>query len=197
MSKLSRHNVHPRLALEIALLFTVIVGSFVCWYLARHGQLHIQQNVDAAQAFILILAVGGFSSFLLFLIVQLKAVAQVNADLADEQVLKSKEIQEQLNTQVESQRTKLKELIAQMPGVVWEMRGSAESLKLTFISDYVETMVGYSASEWMNTPGFWFTAIHPGDRQVVSHDIAQIFQAGAGGAKFRWIAKDGRDVWVE
>ena len=152
----------------------------------------------AGRLWLVLLLSGGFVSFVLFFVMRSEVIAHVTAVDRAEQLRKSKGIQQQLNIQLEQHRTKLKELISQMPGVVWEMHGRPDAvLEMTFISDYVEKMLGYSAGEWIETPNLWLTVIHPEDRDRVFREITQVFQTGAGGSKFRWIAKDGRVVWVE
>ncbi len=147
---------------------------------------------------LLVLSIGSAIGIALFLSVKSATGAVAAADAIAEELRLSKENQEQLNAQLAQYQTKLKELISQMPGVVWEMRGTPDSsLKLSFISDYVETMLGYPVSEWMDTLNFWMNVIHPDDRSTVDREIALVFQTGTGGTKFRWMAKDGREVWVE
>src|SRR5262245_29236891 len=104
----------------------------------------------------------------------------------------------QLRLQLEQNQARLNELISQIPGVVWEADLLPDgTLATSFISNYVEKMLGYSVSEWVQTPHFWMNAIHNEDQPRVTRDISNIFHSGGGRTKFRWIAKDGRSVWVE
>jgi len=58
-------------------------------------------------------------------------------------------------------------------------------------------MLGYTVAEWLSEPGFWLSIVHPDDRQRVGKDAAADFAEGrTGGYDFRWMAKDGRNVWV-
>ena len=87
-----------------------------------------------------------------------------------------------------------------MPGVVWEAWGrpDAATQRIDFVSDYVESMLGYSVAEWLASPNFWLTIVHPEDKERAARRAAEIFVNGQGGRnQFRWIAKDGRVVWVE
>ena len=69
---------------------------------------------------------------------------------------------------------------------------------MNFVSDYVETMLGYSIDEWLATPNFWLTIVHPDDRDAAATEAATSFAAGKNSTvEFRWIAKDGHVVWVE
>ncbi len=91
-------------------------------------------------------------------------------------------------------------LLSNVPGVVWEAYGEPDtaSQRIDFVSDYVETMLGYSPEQWTSTPNFWLTIVHPDDRERAPREAAAIFAGGRGGVlQFRWIAKDGRVVWVE
>jgi PAS domain-containing protein len=59
-------------------------------------------------------------------------------------------------------------------------------------------MIGYSTEEWLSTPNFWLSIVHPGDRDRVASEAAALFAAGQGGTlTFRWIARDGHTVWAE
>ena len=107
-------------------------------------------------------------------------------------------IEKQLKAQLEQHQIKLKELISQIPGVVWEMHGTPETgLSLTFISEYLKPVLGYDVSESIATPNFWITVLHPDDRERVSRDLQEIFHTGGGETNFRWLAKDGREVAME
>jgi PAS domain S-box-containing protein len=105
-----------------------------------------------------------------------------------------------LNAQLESQRQRLKKIVASVPGVVWEAWGApdAATQRIDFVSDYVETMLGYSVEEWLSTPNFWLSIVHPEDRERAANSAAVSFAEGEGRRlEFRWVAKDGRVVWVE
>ncbi|HKQ05528.1 MAG TPA: PAS domain S-box protein [Blastocatellia bacterium] len=106
---------------------------------------------------------------------------------------------ERLMAELESQRTRLNNVVANVPGVVWEAWGEpdAASQRINYVSDYVETMLGYSTEEWQRTPNFWLTIVHPEDRERAARTAAENFAAGGGVNEFRWLTKDGRALWVE
>ncbi|MCA1565285.1 MAG: PAS domain S-box protein, partial [Acidobacteria bacterium] len=58
---------------------------------------------------------------------------------------------------LESQRRHLQAMVGNVPGVVWEAWGVPDesSQRINFVSDYVETMLGYTVEEWLATPNFW------------------------------------------
>lgn len=107
-----------------------------------------------------------------------------------------------LAREAETQHKKLDEVVSNVPGLVWETRIQPENgaSKTTFISDYVEQMLGYTAEEWMaNPPAFGATLIpDEEERQRVKQDSNRVLQTGKDGfSQFRWRAKDGRILWVE
>jgi PAS domain S-box-containing protein len=104
-----------------------------------------------------------------------------------------------LTAQIANQRERLNTIIANIPGMVWEAWGEPAVLnqRTDFVSDYVETMLGYSREEWLTTPNIWFSIVHEDDKERTSRAIDANFAARqAGTLEFRWIAKDGRVVWA-
>lgn len=102
-----------------------------------------------------------------------------------------------LNREIESQRQRLDNIIANIQGVVWEASTNSDS-GLDFVSDYVETMLGYTVEEWHSDPKFWLKIVHPDDREKAEREAWEIFKHGTTGTlEFRWIRKDGRPIWVE
>jgi two-component system cell cycle sensor histidine kinase/response regulator CckA len=105
-----------------------------------------------------------------------------------------------LAAEVEAERRRLKNIVANVPGVVWEAWGEpdAATQRIDFVSDYVETMLGYSVEEWLTTPNFWLSIVHEDDKERAAREAAARFKSGKGGtSEFRWVARDGRVLWVE
>jgi two-component system, cell cycle sensor histidine kinase and response regulator CckA len=106
---------------------------------------------------------------------------------------------ERLAAQIDNQRQRLNNIVATVPGVVWEAWGhpDAATQRINFVSDYVEAMLGYSVDEWLSTPNFWLSIVHPDDREAAAQEAAEGFSSGTGSTmEFRWLAKDGRAIWV-
>lgn len=105
-----------------------------------------------------------------------------------------------LLTQVEQQRKRLDNIMASVPGLVWEAWGKPDeaSQRIDFVSNYVQTMLGYSIDEWLSTPNFWLSIVHPEDKEEAGRIAAEQFMSGNGGMnRFRWLRKDGRAIWAE
>lgn len=59
-------------------------------------------------------------------------------------------------------------------------------------------MLGYGVNDWLSTPNFWLSVVHPDDRDRAAQEAAAIFASRKGGTnRFRWVARDGRAIWVE
>ena len=105
-----------------------------------------------------------------------------------------------LATQIGNERERLHNVVANVPGVVWEAWGHPDeaSQRIDFVSEHVEKMLGYSMNEWLATPNFWLSIVHPQDKERAAQEAAAIFASRKGGtSRFRWLARDGRVVWVE
>ncbi|MFN8492887.1 MAG: PAS domain S-box protein [Caldilineaceae bacterium] len=105
-----------------------------------------------------------------------------------------------LNLQIQQERERLAALVANVPGVVWEAWGQpdAQTQRIDFVSDYVETMLGYSKEAWLHTPNFWLSLVHPDDKAMAAQQAAANFSKGQQGVnRFRWLTKDGRVLYCE
>ncbi len=105
-----------------------------------------------------------------------------------------------LLVEVESHRRRIDEIVSSVPGVVWEAWGrpDRDEQRMQFISRQVESMLGYDTQVWLSTPGFWLQIVHADDRERAGREAGEAFTSGKGGvSEFRWLAHDGRVVWVE
>jgi len=105
-----------------------------------------------------------------------------------------------LGSELEHHRRRVEDIVEHVPGVVWEAWGKpdAANQRMDFVSNHVETMLGYSKEEWLSTPNFWLTIVHPDDKDRAAAEAAAIFASGKGGtSRFRWMHKDGHEIWVE
>ena len=96
---------------------------------------------------------------------------------------------------------RLKDIVSNVPGIVWESRTSPANngRKTTFISDYVQKMLGYTSDEWMRQkPGFGLRIVSEEDRDRVRNESDDVIRTGNESvSEFRWLTKDGRVRWIE
>jgi PAS domain S-box-containing protein len=105
-----------------------------------------------------------------------------------------------LDALVETQRQWLANVIATVPGVIWENHHTddREEMKLVFISAYIETMLGYTVEEALTEPHFWFRIFHPEDAQKTAKAFNRIWQSGGSGViNFRAVHKSGRILDIQ
>jgi PAS domain S-box-containing protein len=105
-----------------------------------------------------------------------------------------------LASELELHRRRIEDIVAHVPGVVWESWGKPGTgdQQVDFVSSHVEKMLGYSKEEWLSIPNFGLSIVHPDDKERVAAESAAIFASGKGGAiRFRWMRKDGHEIWVE
>jgi PAS domain S-box-containing protein len=101
----------------------------------------------------------------------------------------------------EAKRKQVNDVVSNVPGIVWEalVEGTGNGRKTTFVSEYVEKMLGYTPEEWMSAPsGFGLTLMPEEDRIEAKRISEEVVATGSEGvSQFRWRAKDGRLVWAE
>ena len=85
-------------------------------------------------------------------------------------------------------------LVERLPGIAYIDEPGAFG---RYISPQVESLLGYSASEWLQSSERWVEALHPEDRDRA---IAELTTGEESGKRFtseyRLIARDGRTVWI-
>ena len=69
---------------------------------------------------------------------------------------------------------------------------------MDFVSGYAYRLLGYDIEEWLQVRNFWLSIVHPADRDRAMKEAHELYLAGFGGViEFRWIGRDGREVWIE
>ncbi|HKQ04520.1 MAG TPA: sigma 54-interacting transcriptional regulator [Blastocatellia bacterium] len=100
----------------------------------------------------------------------------------------------------EEERQRLENVLANVPGLVWETRFEPDSTtsRIDFVNSYAEKALGYNIEEWLSTPNFIQSIIHEADREIFMRQ-RKAFLAGSKERlfQFRWRAKDGRLLWAE
>ena len=88
-------------------------------------------------------------------------------------------------------------LVERVPAVVYIDPVGPEPTSPTYVSPFVEQLLGYSAEVATGDPEWWARALHPDDRERV---LAEWTKSDATGepyaGEYRLIAADGRTVWI-
>ena len=90
--------------------------------------------------------------------------------------------------ELQRERDRLGDLVANVPGVVWEMTGDLPENEITFVSPQIEQLLGYTAEEWYANPSFSEKVIL--DSETIASGTPDI-------AHYRMRTRDGRAIWTE
>ena len=84
-------------------------------------------------------------------------------------------------------------LVERLPGIVYIDEPGAQG---RYISPQIESILGYSAAEWLEDPDRWAEALHPEDRDRAIAELTSGEQSGQRfTSEYRLMARDGRVVW--
>lgn len=134
-----------------------------------------------------------------FMILLSWIIAAHRAETARLRDARGRDLQEMAD-RIEAERRRLAGIVSSVPGVVWEAHGNPDKdlRRIDYVSEHVTRMLGYSVEEWLATPNFWLTIVHPDDREEAARHAQEHFAAGGFRTNsFRWLTKDSRAIWVE
>ena len=98
-------------------------------------------------------------------------------------------------TELRAAETRYRTLVERLPAITYVAEVGIEG-RWQFVSPQIESILGFSAEEWMANPGLWITRIHEEDREIA---IAAESRVQATGelykAEYRMHARDGRILW--
>ena len=87
-------------------------------------------------------------------------------------------------------------LVEQIPAVTF-MAVLGQGRNEVYVSPHIEALLGYSQKEWLEDPFLWYTRLHPDDRALWNEEFTRgCLRGGPFRAECRFIARDGRVVWV-
>ena len=89
---------------------------------------------------------------------------------------------------------RFRELLESIDAILWEMDLSTWSY--SFVSSRAEEILGYPVEQWLSTPGFLLTHMHPDDRGRMVAMSEELLAGAAKTFEVRVFAADGRVVWL-
>jgi PAS domain S-box-containing protein len=88
-----------------------------------------------------------------------------------------------------------RDLLGRLPAIVYTSEYGADG-RWSYVSPGIETILGYSVSEWLVDPGLWYARIHPDDReQALAAEQRSHLTGEPLYSEYRLRARDGRVVW--
>jgi PAS domain S-box-containing protein len=98
--------------------------------------------------------------------------------------------------QLRKAEARYQNLIEQIP-VVTFMASFDSGLGEVYVSPHIETLLGYTAREWTDSPILWYQRLHPADRARWNKEFSRTVSfAEPFRADYRFIAKEGNVVWI-
>ena len=87
-------------------------------------------------------------------------------------------------------------LVEQIPAVTF-MAVLGEGENEIYVNPYIEALLGFTQRQWLENPFLWYSQLHPDDRALWNEEFARGCRTGGPfRAECRFIARDGRIVWV-
>jgi PAS domain S-box-containing protein len=95
----------------------------------------------------------------------------------------------------ETARSRLTLLLGAAPSVIYSFTAHGDFAP-TFVSANISHMLGYSADQYLQTPDFWRSHVHPDDLAEVEAKQVELFENCEHLAEYRFRKKDGSYIWV-
>ncbi|WOB08471.1 PAS domain S-box protein [Piscinibacter gummiphilus] len=100
----------------------------------------------------------------------------------------------QADAALRSSQQRFLDLVNSVDGIFWE--ADLEERRFTYVSDKAEAITGFAPARWMER-AFWATRVHPEDRDRAVSEIIAVQLAGTPQSiEYRFIAADGRVLWM-
>jgi PAS domain S-box-containing protein len=102
----------------------------------------------------------------------------------------------QISTAFRGNAALYRDLVERLPGAVYVAAFGKEG-RWTFVSSGIETLTGFPPHRFIDDPGFWWSRLHPDDRDRVLRLEAESHNSGGRFvADYRFLAAKGSTVWV-
>jgi PAS domain S-box-containing protein len=102
----------------------------------------------------------------------------------------------QAETKLRKAEVRYRTLLETIPAVTFmaSLDGGANEM---YVSPQIETMLGFSQSEWLGDPVLWYRQLHPDDRERWHKEFARTCAVGERFcSEYRFISRGGSVVWV-
>jgi PAS domain S-box-containing protein len=103
---------------------------------------------------------------------------------------------EERTRELKTARERFQYLLTVTPGIIYTSKGSGD-YACTFVSENVDPIMGFSAWEMLEDPGFWLSRLHPEDAPRVKKDVHPLLDQGGGTLEYRFRNRDGNYIWIQ
>lgn len=95
-----------------------------------------------------------------------------------------------------SARQHLEHLLAASPAIIYSTNASND-FACTFVSDNIQSIMGYEPQDVMQDLKHWRDRLHPDDAPRVFAEMEALLQSGSGTLEYRFRHRDGHYVWIQ
>ena len=92
-------------------------------------------------------------------------------------------------------QARIEHLLASSPAVIYSFRAIGDYAP-TFISQNIKDLLGYDREEYLKSPDFWSSRVHPQDSPRIFRAYERLFEEGRLSSEYRFRKKDGSYCWV-
>ncbi len=92
-------------------------------------------------------------------------------------------------------RDRVHRLLARSPAVIYSFKATGDYAP-TFISQNVKELLGYETEEYLESPDFWRTRVHPKDSERILGEFSRLFAEGRLSIEYRFRKKDDSYCWI-
>jgi adenylate cyclase len=90
---------------------------------------------------------------------------------------------------------RVQHLLARAPAVIYSFKATGDYAP-TFISQNIKELLGYECEEYLESPDFWRSRVHPADLSRIEKGYTRLFEEGLLSNEYRFRKKDGNYCWI-
>ena len=90
---------------------------------------------------------------------------------------------------------RVQHLLARSPAVIYAFEAAGD-YRPTFISQNIKELLGYEREEYLESPEFWRSRVHPADLARIEKGYSRLFEEGHLSNEYRFRKKDGNYCWI-
>jgi PAS domain S-box-containing protein len=102
---------------------------------------------------------------------------------------------DETHVSIEQERARLTSLLYASPAVLYSFQATG-SHKPTFISQNIQRLFGYQPTEYLESPEFWVSRVHPDELSQVLAAFPRLLEDGRNEYEYRFRRSDGTYCWV-
>ncbi|BAY22903.1 two-component hybrid sensor and regulator [Calothrix sp. NIES-2100] len=91
-------------------------------------------------------------------------------------------------------KERLQFVLSSSPAVIFTVKPNSN--EITFVSDNIRTMLGYTPDDFVLDSGFWTSHVHPEDAPQIVAGMTQLYEQGQHIHEYRFLHQAGHYVWM-